>query len=885
MHANEGNLLIAELQALLDALPFGIAWMEPNRIIRRCNRAYELLLGFAPGEIIGRPAPLPESERLVWETQESELRAGQRIVNYEGPRLRKDGSQFPALISANPLIRRNGSYIGLVGTIVDHTGRHEQEFEMQILALMVHYSPYFMGVAEREGRATFVNPRGQEMFGLDGDEHVKRTNVLDYFAPGQRALAETQLIPALLTQKELTFETLGRNFRTGNEFPLHCTCFVIPDQKTGETKYIAAVAEDITERMQVESKLKIFCSVVQHSPDPIGVAGMDLHTIFINRAGRERFSLDGNEDTLRTHMLDYIAESEHTRVRDELVPLLLARGCLSREILSRNLKTGELFPALWTSFVIYDEKTGEPFLFATVVKDISESKRIEEELRRQDAYLKEAQKISHTGSWTWMPDTGEAIWSEEMFSILGLDPEITKASRSVYFERMHPDDQAENLKLWRQAVDEGASIDNTHRIVRPNGTIRYVRRLGRRRHTSGRASELIGTIMDVTEQHEREAELQRSLDENKALLKENQALQEQLRKEVLSLHELTRELQVRFASIQKAGFEQIVGSSPALQRLLTMVEKVAKTDYTVLIVGETGTGKELIAQAIHQTSKRAGHPLVIVNCASLTTSIASSELFGHEKGAFTGAHERHLGHFEVAKGGTIFLDEVGELALETQAALLRVLDNQVFQRAGGTASIRADVRVIAATNRDLEASVAAGTFREDLYYRLRSFLVEVPPLRERREDIPLLVDHFIKHSVEKYDQKTIQNVDQRSLEMLRAYDWPGNVRQLQKVIEASVTLCDSNTLSVDRQRLYPARTTPVAPAPPTNPKPLREGTSEYTRGRIEEALLKCHGQVGGQAGAAALLGVPDSTLHSRIKALKIRVENFGPRRRPRKKAT
>jgi DNA-binding NtrC family response regulator len=195
------------------------------------------------------------------------------------------------------------------------------------------------------------------------------------------------------------------------------------------------------------------------------------------------------------------------------------------------------------------------------------------------------------------------------------------------------------------------------------------------------------------------------------------------------------------------------------------------------------------------------------------------------------------------------------------------------------------VRVIAATNRDLEAAVTAGTFREDLYYRLKSFLVEVPPLRERREDIPLLVDHFIKLSAEKYDQQTIQNVDQRSLEMLRAYDWPGNVRQLQKVIEASVTLCDSDTLSVDRQRLYPARSTPAAPAPPPNTKPLREGTSEYTRGRIEEALLKCHGQVGGQAGAAALLGVPDSTLHSRIKALKIRVENFGLRRRHRKKAT
>ena len=224
------------------------------------------------------------------------------------------------------------------------------------------------------------------------------------------------------------------------------------------------------------------------------------------------------------------------------------------------------------------------------------------------------------------------------------------------------------------------------------------------------------------------------------MLKENQALQEQLQKEVISLHEFARALQFRFTCIQKAGFEEIVGSSPTLQRLLTIVEKVAKTDYTVLIVGETGTGKELIAHAIHQTSKRAGRPLVTVNCASLTTSIASSELFGHEKGAFTGAHERHLGHFEVAKGGTIFLDEVGELALEIQAALLRILDNQVFHRAGGSTSIRADVRVIAATNRDLEAAVAAGTFREDLYYRLKSFPIEVPPLRERREDIPLLAD-------------------------------------------------------------------------------------------------------------------------------------------------
>lgn len=700
----------------------------------------------------------------------------------------------------------------------------------------------------------------------------------------QTTSAEEYLIPTLLQQKELAFETTGRNFRTGQEFPLYCTCSVILDQKMGETKYIAAVAQDITDRRRAESKLRMFSSVVQHNPDPIGVAGTDLRPIFINRAGQEKFGLDGDDHVLQTHTLDYIAESERTRVHDELLPLLLAKGQLTEEILSRNLKTGNVFPALWACFVIYDEQTGEPSLLASVVKDISERKRIEEELCRQDAYLKEAQEISHTASWTLNPATEEAIWTEEMFSILGLHPETTRASRSVYFERMHPDDREENLKLWHQAVGDGTSIDSTHRIVRPDGTIRYVRRLGHRSPISRNAGELVGTIMDVTAQHEREAELQRSLDENKALLKENQALQEQLQKEVISLHESARALQFRFTCIQKAGFEAIVGSSPTLQRLLTIVEKVAKTDYTVLIVGETGTGKELIAHAIHQTSKRAGRPLVTVNCASLTTSIASSELFGHEKGAFTGAHERHLGHFEVAKGGTIFLDEVGELALEIQAALLRILDNQVFHRAGGSTSIRADVRVIAATNRDLEAAVAAGTFREDLYYRLKSFPIEVPPLRERREDIPLLATHFVKLSAQKYPNKAIRNVDQRSLEMLATYDWPGNVRQLQQVIEASVILCDSDTLTVDRRRLYPARAIPAVPAPPPNTKPLREGTFEYLRGRIEDALLKCHGQVGGRAGAAALLGVPDSTLHSRIKALKIEVENFGTGRRSRKKA-
>jgi PAS domain S-box-containing protein len=870
MDPDGAPLLGAECKALFDAAPFGLAWMGPDRIVLRCNLAYEQMLGFAPGEVIGHPAPLPESERKTWETQEFGLRKGIRIVDYEGLRLRKDGSEFAALITANPRFREDGSYLGLIGVIFDNTKRQQQEFEWRMLTRMARYSPYFMGVAMTEtGQATFINERGQKMFGLDGSEHVKRTNVFDYFAPSQRAAAMKDLIPTLLDRKELEFESIGRNFRTGAEFPIHCTCFVIPNSK-GETAYIAAVVQDITERRSAESRLQMFRSVVQNSPDSIGVARMDLRPIFINRAGQEKFGLDDDEEVLRTHTLDYVAENERRRVRDELLPLLLSQGHLTREVLSRKLKTGEIFPALWTAFVIYDQETKTPSLLATVVKDITESKRIEEELRRHDAYLKEGQKISHTGSWIWNPANKEAIWSEELFCILGLDPKTTQASPSTYRERIHPDDLDENMRLWRQAVEKGASIDSIHRIVRPDGTIRYVRRLGHRNETALNSLELVGTVMDVTDQQH--------------LLQQKQALEEQLKREVISLHEFTRAWQGRFTSIQKAGYETIVGSSPAMQSVLMWVDKYAKTNYTVLITGETGTGKELIAHAIHKHSNRARVPMVTVNCAGLTASIAKSELFGHEKGAFTDAHERHLGHFELAKGGTIFLDEVAELALETQSALLRVLEDRVFQRAGGTTPIRADVRVIAATNRDLEVAVADGTFRKDLYYRLKALPIELPPLRERREDIPFLVDHFIKMSLKNYKDKTIKSVEKHSLEMLTAYNWPGNIRELQNVIDRSVLLCDSETMSVDGRLLYPTPTRKPLAALPSLDKPLREGTVEYQRGRIEDALRERHGQIGGTAGAARLLGVATSTLRNQIAKLKIEAEDFKVGRRSGKRA-
>ena len=317
--------------------------------------------------------------------------------------------------------------------------------------------------------------------------------------------------------------------------------------------------------------------------------------------------------------------------------------------------------------------------------------------------------------------------------------------------------------------------------------------------------------------------------------------------------------------------DEIVGSSGALQKVLSLVSKVAPTDATVLITGETGTGKELVARAIHRRSDRASRAFVSVNCAAIPRDLIASELFGHEKGAFTGAIQQRLGRFELANGGTIFLDEVGELPVETQMALLRVLQEHEFERVGGTRSIRTNVRVIAATNRNLQAAIAAGTFRSDLFYRLNVFPIDMPPLRERREDISLLVKYFIDLLARKAG-KHFKNVEKRTLQVLQSYAWPGNIRELQNVIERSVILCESDIFSIDESWLPQPQ--PFLVARPKNQTELPRRLEAQAKNIIEEALKASRGRVFGPTGAAAKLGVPRSTLESKIKSLKIDKNRF-----------
>ncbi|HYZ83963.1 MAG TPA: sigma 54-interacting transcriptional regulator [Bryobacteraceae bacterium] len=379
-------------------------------------------------------------------------------------------------------------------------------------------------------------------------------------------------------------------------------------------------------------------------------------------------------------------------------------------------------------------------------------------------------------------------------------------------------------------------------FVRTDGTTLPVEILG----SQMRDGYFQTVVRDISERKRSEAALAKAF-------KEIETLKDRLQTENIALRE----------ELDKASmFEEILGTSAALQAVLSRVSKVAPTDSSVLITGETGTGKELIARAIHRRSPRSSRAFVCVNCAAIPGDLVASELFGHEKGAFTGAIQRRLGRFELAEGGTIFLDEIGELPAETQIALLRVLQEHEFERVGGSATVRTDVRGIAATNRDLQAAIAGGTFRSDLFYRLNVFPIEIPPLRERREDIRVLVEYFIDRYARKAG-KSFRTVSKKSLDLLHSYSWPGNIRELQNVIERSVIVCETETFSVDERWLSGQR----VPTESGNQLELSQRFAAQEKAMIEAALRETRGRVFGVSGAAAKLGMPRSTLESKIRLL------------------
>ena len=475
---------------------------------------------------------------------------------------------------------------------------------------------------------------------------------------------------------------------------------------------------------------------------------------------------------------------------------------------------------------------------AALVNALEEIKKSQEQLRRDEQEFRLiTDAIPHI--IVVMQPEGRIIYANRWaldYSGLTLEDVRAETFRARAF---HPED-IERVKTDRaEGLRKGIPFENEQRFLRKDGKYRwFLHRYNPLLDEQGKVIRWYTTGTDIDDRKQAEDRVRN----------ENVALREEIERSSM--------------------FEEIVGSSDALSTVLGLVSKVAPTDSTVLILGETGTGKELIARAIHRASKRSSRAFIRVNCAAMPRDLIASELFGHERGAFTGALQRRLGRFELADGGTIFLDEVGELPAETQVALLRVLQEREFERIGGSQTIAVDVRVLAATNRNMSTAVAEGVFRQDLYYRLNVFPIQIPPLRDRPDDISLLVEYLIDRYGTKVGKK-FRNINKKTLELFQAYDWPGNIRELQNVIERAVILCDGDTFWVEEAWL-----SRVAPKPLSTSVPLVASLVEREREMLEAALREAEGVIGGPRGAATKLGIPRQTLESKIRKLGINRHSF-----------
>ncbi len=468
-------------------------------------------------------------------------------------------------------------------------------------------------------------------------------------------------------------------------------------------------------------------------------------------------------------------------------------------------------------------------------------KRADAVLRESEERLQLAAEAAEVGMWMLDVEVGRFWATERARQIFGYAAE-TDITMERFLESVHTSCREPVTEAVRQAVEDGHEVDVEYRIALSDESERWVHSRGRMQPTSATSpARLLGVSVDVTERKRSEEELQRSYEE---------------------VNILRRQLELENAYLQEKhklqhGSGRIVGESPAIMAVLELVEQVAPAGTTVLIEGETGTGKELIAQRIHELSPRRDRPMVKVNCAALPATLVESELFGREKGAYTGAVSRESGRFEVADGSTIFLDEIAELPIELQVKLLRVLEEGQFERVGSSRTMTTDVRVIAATNRDLRAEVEAGRFRHDLFFRLAVFPIRVPPLRERRGDVPLLVWTVVQE-LSVGMNKAVETIRRPDMEQLQGYNWPGNVRELRNVVERAMILCNGPRLRIG----------PPVESPSGNGEDQAVlSMDEVQRRHILKALEAAGGRIRGSGGAAELLNLKPTTLRSRMQRL------------------
>jgi PAS domain S-box-containing protein len=730
---------------------------------------------------------------------------------------------------------RGNDELAVLGRTFNHAARQLQELyaelrEQASLLSLTHDSIY---VRDMKAVIRYWNRGAEMLYGWSTEEAVGEVahELLKTIFPVSLHQIETELLASGRWEGELS------QSRKDGTHVVVATRWSIKRDEGGTPMAILVTSNDITERKRAEESLREsetrFRTFVDHAGDALFVYDLEQRTVVdVNREACESLGYTREEIIGKTPL------AFHPGTYEADIESVWERAAVGETVFDTHWhrrKDGTLFPVeVHTTRVLYG---GRHFLLM-VARDISDRLRAEEAVRQSEKQLREVIETMPAIAWTNSSDGCFEFVNKRWQEYTGMSAQ--ESAGFGWKSAFHPKDLDRYVERRRTSLGSVDSFEDEVRIrCGKNGEYRwFLSRAVPLRDEQGNIVRWYGTATDIHDRKQAEERLQ----------VENVVLREEIDK----------------ASM----FEEVVGASPALQTVLSAVSKVAPTDSTVLLTGQTGTGKELIARAIHRKSERSGRAFISVNCAAIPQSLIASELFGHEKGAFTGALQRHLGRFELAEGGTIFLDEIGELPMETQVALLRVLQEREFQRVGGTQPIRVNVRILAATNRDLRKAIAAGTFREDLFYRLNVFPIHIPPLRERKEDIPMLVEYFIDRFARKAG-KNIRSIDKQSLELLESYSWPGNIRELQNVVERSVVLCDTDTLRIDNSWLSLGNSQLDSSTGSLAGK-IQAQEKEF----IEKALAETEGKVSGPLGAAAKLGISPSALEYKIRLLKINKHQF-----------
>jgi len=959
-----------ELRDVLDSIP-AIVWSAlPNGSNSYVNRRFVEYCGMPPEQIVGsgwHTATHPEDlerHNAKWLACVASGEPFEDEVRFR----RADGEYRWHLQRGVPLRDEAGNIVKWYGVLADIEDRKRVEEALR-------RNEHLLAEAQR------LSHTGSFGWNVSTDEHFWSDETFRLFEfPRSWKITLPMILERVHPQDRPSVKTALGAAANGEGIDVECR-LLLPDGRikylhvvgkaerceTGSIEVIGA-AMDVTARKRTEVELRRRQAYLTDAQglSRTGSVGMKVSTkqlFWSEEAARIYGYAPGTEATP-----DLVLQRVHPDDVNLLKSVLerAAQGGSAFDFEHRLLMPdGSIKHLRSLSHSLIDEAGNEEAVGA--IMDITERKVAEEIIRRSEAYLAEAQRLSHTGSFGWRPDCGEIVWSEETYRIFEYDP-AEKPTLDKVMQRIDPQDRFLAQQVTERVSRTGEDFEHECRLLMPSGTIKHIHVRTRALDHSSGGIEFVGAVSDITGRKEAEQRLQQQETELREMLDLAPQLvsvygpnRERLHINRIALDYLgvsleewrqtpergafvhpddrgrdrdyfdralsagsAYELELRLRKsdgsyrwflarfnpvrdekgqilrwyvaltdiddrkraeerlkeenvalreeIDRASmFEEIVGTSPALQTVLSRISKVAPTDSTVLITGETGTGKELVARAIHRRSNRASRAFVSVNCAAIPRDLIASELFGHEKGAFTGALQRRVGRFELAEGGTIFLDEVGELLPDTQVALLRVLQEREFERVGGGQSIRVDVRVVAATNRDLKAAVANGAFREDLYYRLNVFPLEVPPLRERRNDIPLLVEYFIDRYGRKAG-KNIRSVDKKTLQLLQSYPWPGNIRELQNIIERSVIVCETEIFTVDEswlsQQSHDERS--------GGKLHLSQKLAAKEKEVIEQALRESQGRVFGPSGAAAKLGIARSTLESKIQSLNINKNRFRP---------